>query len=318
MIALSHKSKHYGLIALKVLILGFTFGYIYKKIVSNETLDWKALTNALQSKDNLIYGQLLFFVGLASLNWFLEALKWKTVLSELKKISILTAIKQSLSALTVSLATPNRIGDYGAKALFYPKQDRKKVLLLNFFSNACQMGVTTLFGVLGIVLIIYIYSLEVSFYKIAILLLILLIFGILGYRMKEKQLLLKGLTLKKVATFIKNISGFTRIKIIYLSAFRYVVFSFLFYQLLLFFGADISGNTATPLIMAMYLLVSLVPSIFIFDVVVRGGVAVWLFSLVGIPEWVILSTVFSMWLLNFVLPAILGSFFVAAYKHDLQ
>jgi hypothetical protein len=64
----------------------------------------------------------------------------------------------------------------------------------------------------------------------------------------------------------------------------------------------------------MYLFVSVIPTIFIFDLVVRGGVAVWLFSMVGVSELTILSTVLSMWLLNFVFPAIWGSFYVANYK----
>ena len=66
----------------------------------------------------------------------------------------------------------------------------------------------------------------------------------------------------------------------------------------------------------MYLLVSVVPSLFILDVVVRGGVAVYLFSLIGTPEWPVLATVTSMWILNFVLPAICGSYYVLKYKRQ--
>ena len=35
-------------------------------------------------------------------------------------------------------------------------------------------------------------------------------------------------------------------------------------------------------ITTMYLLSSIIPSIFIFDVVIKGGVAVYLFSIIGI------------------------------------
>lgn len=88
----------------------------------------------------------------------------------------------------------------------------------------------------------------------------------------------------------------------------------MFYGLLLFFGATVSFREAIPLIFAMYFLVSIVPTLFIFDVIIRGGVAVWLFSFAGIPELIVLSTVLAMWILNFVLPAFLGSFFVLTYK----
>jgi len=68
----------------------------------------------------------------------------------------------------------------------------------------------------------------------------------------------------------------------------------------------------------MYFLVSTVPTIFIFDVVVRGGVAVWLFSFAGISDLMVLSTVLVMWILNFVLPSIIGSYFVIAYQPVTQ
>ncbi len=84
------------------------------------------------------------------------------------------------------------------------------------------------------------------------------------------------------------------------------------------FGAEISFSEAIPLLFSMYLFVSVIPTIFIFDLVVRGGVAVWLFSLVGVSELAILSTVLSMWLLNFAFPAIWGSFYVVNYKLETR
>lgn len=92
----------------------------------------------------------------------------------------------------------------------------------------------------------------------------------------------------------------------------------MFYGLLLFFGAEIAFSTALALIFAMYLLVSIAPTIFIFDVVVRGGVAVWLFSFAGISEFTVLSTVLVMWVFNFVIPSFIGSYFVLAYQPVTQ
>ena len=68
------------------------------------------------------------------------------------------------------------------------------------------------------------------------------------------------------------------------------------------------------IISSMYLLSSIIPSIFIFDVVIKGSVALYLFSFVGINELVILSTITLMWLLNFVLPSLVGSYYVLNYK----
>ena len=68
------------------------------------------------------------------------------------------------------------------------------------------------------------------------------------------------------------------------------------------------------LITSMYFLASIIPSIFLFDVVIKGSVALYLFSLIGINELVILSIVTCMWILNFVTPSIIGSFYVLHFK----
>ena len=64
----------------------------------------------------------------------------------------------------------------------------------------------------------------------------------------------------------------------------------------------------------MYLLSSIIPSIFILDVVVKGGISVYLFSFLNIDELSILSIVGIMWILNFVLPSIIGSIYILKFK----
>jgi len=55
-----------------------------------------------------------------------EILKWQNlvsfyqkIVSFYQKITFKSALIQSLSSLTASLITPNRIGEYGVKALYF-------------------------------------------------------------------------------------------------------------------------------------------------------------------------------------------------------
>jgi hypothetical protein len=314
MIAIPHKAKQYLLATAKVLILAITFGYIFYKLKSNDAVHFSEFAKVIYSKGIISGYYLLLFLILASANWFFEILKWQTLVAFIEKIDFKTALKQSLASLTVSLATPNRIGEYGAKALFFGSLKRKKILLLNFFSSGTQMFITTIFGVFGLFYLLRNFNIKYSvatigYFGIGIILLLAV-----GYYFKEKELLLKGFSIAKTMKFFKNIPFQIKFKTVLFSTFRYVIFNGMFYGLLLFFGANVLFFEAIPLIFAMYLLVSLVPTFFIFDVVIRGGVAVWLFSFVGIPELVVLSTVFAMWIFNFVLPALLGSFYVITYQ----
>jgi len=314
MFALSHKSKKKLLLALKLFILTITFWYVYLKLTHNNAINFNDFSNRFYN-NNIIFS-ILGFLLLAAANWFLEILKWKTIVSEIQNISFLTAMKQSLASLTVSLATPNRIGEYGAKAYFFEKAKRKNILLLNFFHNSFQMTVTVVFGVLGLWFVLNEYELPISFSKLVFGIFTLGFFVLLGFLLKKQPLVLKGLTISKVILKFKNISITIRGKLVLFSVLRYFIFCYLFYSLLVFFGVSISLVQAIPLIFSMYLLVSIVPTIFIFDVVVRGGVAVWLFSLAGVSELSVLSTVLSMWLLNFVIPSLFGSYYLLTYQPE--
>jgi len=51
-----------------------------------------------------------------------------------------------------------------------------------------------------------------------------------------------------------------------------------------------------------------------FDVVLKGTVAIWVFSFYNLEPLTVLSITSIMWILNFVLPAIIGSYFVLTFK----
>ncbi len=316
MFAMRHKSKEYLLVIFKILILGITFAYIYLKITQNETIEFKEFSNYLFQEKALI--PVFGFLFLTSLNWFFEILKWKTMVYDLSPISFLISLKQSLASLTVSLATPNRIGEYGAKAYFFKKAIRKQILLRNFFHNCFQMLVTVIFGGIGLLFFWKLYGFgtlsEIVFLKIGVALILVLSILFLAFVFRKNTVVFKGLTLSNIYLKFKLLSSNIKWKMIVFSVFRYLIFCFLFYRLLVFFGMDISLSEAFPIIFLMYLLVSVLPTIFIFDVVVRGGISLWLFSLAGFPEIPILSTVFTMWMLNFVIPSIIGGYYLLSYK----
>ncbi|MEZ4881492.1 MAG: lysylphosphatidylglycerol synthase domain-containing protein [Flavobacteriaceae bacterium] len=314
MIAVHHKAKQYLLATAKVLVLAVTFGYIFFKLKNNDSLGFIEFTSGIFSKGSIAIYSLLFFGFLATANWYFEILKWQSLVSTFEQISFKTALKQSLASLTVSLATPNRIGEYGAKAFFFENRKRKKILLLNFFSGAAQMLVTTFFGVFGLLYLLRNFNIPYSVTMLCYVGIGAILLLAVGFYFKEKELFLKGFSIAKTIQFFQSIPFQIKFKAVLFSVFRYVTFSGMFYGLLLFFGGNINFPETIPLIFAMYFLVSILPTLFIFDVVIRGGVAVWLFSFAGVPELTVLSTVLAMWLLNFVMPSLLGSFFVLTYQ----
>ena len=118
---------------------------------------------------------------------------------------------------------------------------------------------------------------------------------------------------RRVQSKLSDSSSFHPWPDAFLSAF-FLIFSFQIYYLLLLFGVEINYFAAMATISSMYLLSSIIPSIFIFDLIIKGGVSVYLFGLIGIHEAIILAIVTLMWILNFVLPSVIGSYHVLNFK----
>ncbi len=313
--ALPYKTKQFFFVLIKLSIVIGAFYFIYNKLTNNDQLDFLVFNEFLSKNDVFSSKNIIFLLFLTLFNWFFEILKWQNLVSFIKKISLLESIEQSLGALTASLITPNRIGEYGAKAIYFAKQFRKRILLLNLLGNSFQMLVTTLFGVTGFIIFSNRYSIEISFIKLSRLLLVvafILAIVIIGF--KEDRFHVKGFSVQRIKDYIKDISlKIHTLNFVY-SLTRYLIFSFQFYFLLHIFGANLSYLDAMVVITSMYLLASIIPSIFIFDVIIKGSVAVYLFSFLDINELIILSIITLMWLLNFVLPSIFGSFFVLNFN----
>jgi hypothetical protein len=308
MIAIPHKAKQFLLVLAKLLIVAGAFYYLYHQLQANNTSDWMKIGSQFS---------VLSFLGILSLsliNWILEILKWQNLVSYICQISIKESMKQTLGSLTASIFTPNRIGEYGAKMLYFDKKDAKKIVLLNLIGNSTQMIVTTFFGVFGLV----ITGLHLEFFQgiyteilvIAILLIILLT---LAYAFRNREFIY-GFTFTKLIVKIKEVPRNIYRTNFQLATLRYFIFSHQFYFLLVLFDVSISYPTALATLFIMYFIASIVPTIHLMDLVIKGSVAVFLFGKLGVNEWIVFSITFLMWLLNLVLPVVIGSFFVMRFK----
>ena len=311
--------KRIGFMLIKLSIaVGCSF-YIYNKLVNNNTLDFELFVDLL--RNNKVFGLLniTMLIGFSLLNWGLESLKWKVLVNTITPLSIGKAIEQSFGALTASLMTPNRIGEYGAKAIYYPKVLRKKILALTLIGNLSQLLVTLLLGSIGLLLFWSIFTVSINVYNLlSALFLIALIWYIMhAYGQKLMIITIKGFSLKALQNFVNKLPSKVLWQTISIALIRYIVFSHQCYFLLVLFNIDVTYFTALTFISCMYIMASAIPTVFIFDSIIKGSIAVWLFSFVGANELVIITITLLMWMLNFALPAMLGSYFVLNFNQYL-
>lgn len=307
-----NKAKQNFILLIKILLAVLSCWYICSKILEEQSNFEAAFQNLLNLNSWFIVCGLTVVVLLSIFNWFFETLKWKNLVSEIKTISIKTAAYQSLIAHSVAVFTPNRIGDFGIKILFFKAQQHKRVLGLNFMNNMFQLAVTVFFGILGCLLLSHLALEILSFIHFNLLLCLggvaLIAFLIVSYFYKHLlQAILVNLQLQ-----FQN-----KIKVFAYSFLRYFVFSHQYVLLGWILGWNIDYATAMPIIFMLYFVASFLPSIFILDSALKAGIGVYLFSLVGVSSFVIVAISSFMWLLNFAFPAIVGNVLLLQLKLNL-
>lgn len=301
MLKLSYKSKQYLFGFLKVTIL-ISLGYVlYNKLDGTNALSWTILLERLTTLQISIYSTLIILC-LTIGNWFFEIKKWQCLVAQLCKISFAEASKHVLASQTTTLFTPMRAGEYGIKVLYFKTTESAKVLKLNFIGNMAQLLVTVIFGCIGGIIICYTFHL---YWGIRLLISFIIVCIILLSIFKQKGNQLQILQVLK-ASFFKRVLGFSIV--------RYVLFSTQFYSLLLIFEVSLSFHLTIASIFLVYIISSFVPILSMFDALLKGSVAVYIFSWFNIEPILILCVTTIMWILNALFPSVLGIIFLLKSK----
>lgn len=309
MISIPHKTKQFLVLLIKVLIVGGAFYFIYNQLANNDKLDWQKFI-VLFKKNQSVSG-ISFILLLSVLNRYFEILKWQNLSQYIHKITVAESTKQVLAALTAGLFTPNGVGEYAGKALFFAKKDTKKVIFLNLICNGIQMILTVIFGIFGLLYFNTQFHVITSQTVLILFGICFLLFGILFF---SKKINIKGYSIEKLIHKINEIPKNIHQRNIVLGTCRYLVFSHQYYFLFLAFDVDLPYLTLISAISSVYFLASSLPTFQFLDFAVKGSVAVYFFGIIGVNEWIVVFISTLMWFLNVVLPVVIGSYYVLNFK----
>jgi len=267
-------------------------------------------------------------VILAFINWGIEARKWQLLVKSLQRISYFVAFKAVLSGVTLSLNTPNRIGEYGGRILYVKEGNRIKAISLSIAGSMSQLIITLLMGCTGLVFLIYTqqssvnFIMGLSFFWVKILLLIstvaacvlLFIFFRLSWLIKIIE---KIPPFVKYAHYISVLESFhakVLLRLLSLSFTRFIVFVIQYILLLQVLNVDITWIQSFWIISILFLVLAIVPSFAIADLGIRGKFSVELLALYSANTVGIIGTTFGIWFINLFVPAIAGSILILGTK----
>jgi hypothetical protein len=309
MISIPHKAKQFLVLLIKLLIVGGAFYFIYDQLVHNDKLDWQKFITLFRKNQSVL--GITFLLLLSVLNRYFEILKWQNLVKVIREISVGQATKEVLAALTAGIFTPNGVGEYAGKALFYAKDETKKVIFLNLICNGIQMVLTIIFGLFGL---FYFNAMYTIITTQTVLILFSVFVLVLVFLFSVKKINIKGYSIEKLAHKINEIPQSIHKKNILLGTCRYVVFSHQYYFLFLAFDVDLPYFTLIATIAVVYFLASSLPTFQFLDFAVKGSVAIYFFKFLGVNEWIVVFISTLMWFLNVVLPVVFGSYYVLNFK----
>lgn len=99
-------------------------------------MDWVAFGTSLRRPGNRRY--LIAVLLLMPANWLLEARKWHLLLTVFLPWSFRRTLLTTLAGVSLSAATPNRIGELGGRLLVAEKDEWAGVLTSSVLGSACQ------------------------------------------------------------------------------------------------------------------------------------------------------------------------------------
>jgi hypothetical protein len=313
MVTLPRKAKQFLVLTAKLLIVGGAFYFIYDRIAQNDGLDWNRLTGAVTGPRS--YGLVIVILLLSFLNRFIEILKWQNLIASFKKISVAQATDQVLASLTAGMFTPNGIGEYAAKALYYKKAQAKNIVFLNLICNGAQLIIAVLAGIAG--LIAFNAACHVIPNKLLLIIVVAIII-LIAVIFSSRKIAIKGYSLQKFFGNINEIPKPIHRKNLLLALCRYLSIMHQHYFIFLLFGVSLPYPAMICAIAGVYFLGSSLPTFQFLDFAVRGSLAVFFFGLMGVNEWIVVFAATLQWLLNIVIPVALGSYYVFRFKTERE
>lgn len=263
---------------------------------------------------------LLMVLLLAPTNWMLEALKWRMLLQKIEPVKYHKALASTLTGIAFSIVTPNKIGDFAGRILYLKSSNRIRAAIATLISNLSQTLITYLFGIIGLV---YFNIAYLGTWQVITLIAAIVSCAALAYLYlnidKVSQWAEGKKWLRKVVVSIRILQRYSRkdlMRLLGVALLRFMVYNVQFLILANVLGAGLPWLAGFAVSGLMFWMITVIPSVFVADLGVRGFIATLLFTNTQMAQndVAILAASYSIWLLNLALPAIIGSILLLLVK----
>jgi len=302
---------------------------IYKQLMNQK--NWQtSLHRTLYAFAGVNAWKLVLTVLLMFVNWALEARKWQIVIRKVQFLSFFQSCKAVFTGTTLAFFTPNRIGEYMGRILYLGEGKRIKAISLTIVCSMGQLLITLWGGIAGILYLqahdergmlrsVVPYEgfwMNMLLYAtiIAAVILTLFYFRLAGLvRWVEKIP-----RIQKPVAYIRVLDSLNATilsRILSLSILRYCVFIWQYYLLFDVFDVSVTPAQVAGSVSVIFLVLAIVPTIAVItELGVRWKVGIEVVQLFNSNITGILATSLAVWIINLVIPALIGSLLILSIR----
>lgn len=306
----------------KAMISIAAISYIVWRLRKEPAEHWESLLKL----DLQAVGLIIFCLVLAPLNWGFEAAKWRLMMRPYyPEIDFRLAYRAVLTGISTGIFTPNGLGAFMGRVFSLKSGYRVEATVLSFVDGLVQMGITLWMGGLASFYFLleqsehlrewfYLTDSHMLIAKIVLLtgMGIALLFALIP---KFPIRLIHSFKLDKVL-FHRMLEAISQVErrrlwaVILLAGGRYLVFSLQFILLMYAFGYTGTMAFAFAMTSTVFLLKSIVPSVALSELGIRESVALAIMGSFGVATLTAFSSTFLLYVINMILPALIGLRFV--------
>lgn len=317
-------------IAVRLIIVLASWGFIINQVAGRPDLmkAWGLFWNGFDTGQFWILLILVF--ALMIVNWLVEALKWQQLMKSVQEVSLADAVKAVLTGVTVSVFTPNRVGEFVGRVFSLRLISPLRAILATLVGSFSQLTITVVAGSLMSLVFLgrysdLIYKMPDVLYSTLVVLTIFVDAGLVMLFLNVSFLtnIFRSLIPRKwrrIKSYVRVFSRFHHrvlLKILSMSFTRYVVFTCQYFLLLRLFGLTAPWTDILMMIGVIWFIMAAIPSFALAELGIRSSVAVSLFSIYFDHSTMDTSRTFSiiaasslLWIINIALPALIGSLFI--------
>jgi len=285
------------------------------------SMSWQRIR---ESFGGALLSNLAIVLLLMIINWSIESLKWKLAIGNIQRISFGKAFMAVLSGVSFSVSTPNRIGEYLGRVLYMEEGNRLRAVSLTIICSISQLLITLLMGICGLIYLLpKLYAAEllsglwvkVLLYGVITVFIVLTVFYFrLSWLVKWIDRIPGMARYTYLLNAVEDVHATLLLRLLSLSVARFFVFGIQYILLFRLFGVEIGWWQGFWAVSVMFLVLAIIPTIALVEVVQRSTVALKIFGLLTTNELGIGLTTVTVWFINLIIPALIGSLLILGIK----